>query len=126
MDIIPRHLAATVRRTLRAARIVNIIGPRQTGKTTLVRDMVEAFGFVDLADEGRLASLATDPYGQLAPLASEARRTDLPIVIDEIQRLPQITLALKRIVDRERRPGQFVLTGSSDIFTTPRALDTLA
>jgi predicted AAA+ superfamily ATPase len=50
----------------------------------------------------------------------------LPIVIDEVPRLPQITLALKRIVDRDRRPGQFVLTGSSDIFTIPKALDTLA
>jgi len=43
-----------------------------------------------------------------------------------VQRLPQIILALKRIVDQDRRPGQFVLTGSSDIFTTPKALDSLA
>jgi predicted AAA+ superfamily ATPase len=47
-------------------------------------------------------------------------------VLDEVQRLPEITLALKRIVDADRRPGQFILTGSSDIFTTGNAYDSLA
>jgi predicted AAA+ superfamily ATPase len=126
MDIIPRHLTARVVSALRTTRVINIVGPRQTGKTTLVRDMVEAARFLDLDDESLLGSLALDPYGQLSTLLAETQTSGLPIVIDEVQRLPQITLALKRIVDRDRRPGQFVLTGSSDIFTTPKALDTLA
>ena len=126
MDIIPRHLTARVVSALRTTRVINIVGPRQTGKTTLVRDMVEAARFLDLDDESLLGSLALDPYGQLSTLLAETQKSGLPIVIDEVQRLPQITLALKRIVDRDRRPGQFVLTGSSDIFTTPKALDTLA
>ena len=126
MDIIPRHLAENVARTLRTTRVINIVGPRQAGKTTLVRDMVEAARYLDLDDETLLASLALDPYGQLHTLSLETRPTELPIVIDEVQRLPQITLALKRIVDRDRRPGQFVLTGSSNVFTTPKALDSLA
>lgn len=126
MDIIPRHLAATVARALRAARVINVVGPRQAGKTTLVRDMVEAASFLNLDDETLLASLALDPYGQLSVLAAETKETGLPLAIDEVQRLPQITLALKRIVDSDRRPGQFLLTGSSDIFTTPKALDSLA
>lgn len=125
MEIVPRHLATTVAATLKASRVINIVGPRQTGKTTLVRDMIPASRFIDLDDESLLASLALDPFGQLSALIEEAG-ADLPIVIDEVQRLPQITLALKRIVDRNRRPGQFVLTGSSDIFSTPKALDTLA
>ena len=106
--------------------MINIVGPRQTGKTPVVRDMVEAARFLDLDDESLLASLAADPHGQLGTLSVETRETSLPIVIDEVQRLLQITLALKRIVDRDRRAGQFVLTGSSDIFTAPKALDTLA
>ncbi|MDE2496042.1 MAG: ATP-binding protein [Alphaproteobacteria bacterium] len=126
MDIIPRHLAEIVADTLRTTRVINIVGPRQTGKTTLVRDMVEAARYLDLDDETLLASLALDPYGQLHTLSVETRPTELPIVIDEVQRLPQITLALKRIVDRDRRAGQFVLTGSSNVFTTPKALDSLA
>jgi predicted AAA+ superfamily ATPase len=126
LEIIPRHLTARVQDSLRTTRVVNLVGPRQTGKTTMVRDMVAASRFLDLDDESLLGSLAMDPFGQLSTLLGEASESRLPIVIDEVQRLPQITLALKRIVDRDRRPGQFVLTGSSDIFTTPKALDTLA
>jgi predicted AAA+ superfamily ATPase len=126
MELLPRHLAALVTLMLAATRIINIVGPRQTGKTTLVRDMIEARHFLDLDDEGLLASLSVDPYGQLSGLRADPVGRPLPIVIDEVQRLPQITLALKRLVDRDRRPGQFVLTGSSDIFAMPKALDTLA
>lgn len=125
MALIPRHLTERLASTLRTSRVINVVGPRQSGKTTLVRDMLRAAEFLDLDDEGLLASLALDPYGQLSALASTAE-LDLPIVIDEVQRLPRITLALKRIVDRDRRAGQFVLTGSSDIFTLPKALDSLA
>jgi len=118
-------LAARVAATLRTSRVINIVGPRQSGKTTLVRDMITASHFLDLDDESLLESLSLDPYGQLETLLGIGKAGP-PIVIDEVQRLPRITLALKRIVDRDRRPGQFVLTGSSDIFTMPKALDTLA
>jgi uncharacterized protein len=122
----PCHLAASVPATLRTSRVINVVGPRQAGKTTLVRDMVEAAQFLNLDDETLLASLVLDAYGQLSALAAGTAEAGLPIVIGEVQRLPQITLALKRIVDRDQRPGQFLLTGSSDIFTTPKALDSLA
>jgi len=115
VTLIPRHLTEKLTSTLRTTRVINIVGPRQTGKTTLVRDLVEAARFLDLDDESLFASLALDPYGQLSTLSSETGQTGLPIVIDEVQRLPQITLALKRIVDRDRRAGQFVLTGGGAI-----------
>jgi predicted AAA+ superfamily ATPase len=126
MDLIPRHLATKVARTLQTSRVINIVGPRQTGKTTLVRDMLQTARFLTLDDEGLFSSLALDPFGQLSAVADEARNAGLPVVIDEVQRLPQITLALKRIVDHDRRPGQFILTGSSDIFAMPEAMDSLA
>jgi predicted AAA+ superfamily ATPase len=88
--------------------------------------MLRAARFLTLDDEALLASLAFDPFGQLSAVAAEAADAGLPVVIDEVQRLPQITLVLKRIVDLNRRPGQFILTGSSDVFTTPKALDSLA
>lgn len=125
MEVVPRYLAERVLATLRTTRVINIVGPRQSGKTTLVRDMIPASHFLDLDDESLLEALSLDPYGQLGTLLGDGK-AGLPIVIDEVQRLPRITLALKRIVDRDRRPGQFVLTGSSDIFTMPKALDTLA
>jgi predicted AAA+ superfamily ATPase len=126
MELIPRHLAAKVARALKTSRVINIVGPRQTGKTTLVRDILQVGRFLNLDDEGLLSSLASDPFGQLSAVAAEAAQGGLAVSIDEVQRLPQLTLALKRIVDKNRRPGQFILTGSSDVFTTPRALDSLA
>ena len=126
MTYIPRHLVKSAADALRTSRVLNIVGPRQSGKTTLVREMIPAAQFIDLDDGSLLASLGLDPFGILSELAVQATRQGLPIIIDEVQRLPQITLAIKRIVDRDSRPGQFVLTGSSDIFTAPAALDSLA
>jgi len=126
MKVIPRHLAARLEQTLATSRIVNIVGPRQAGKTTLVRDLITTARFVTLDDDGARAALAADPYGQLLLFSDEAKISKRPVVLDEIQRLPEITLALKRIVDTDRRPGQFVLTGSSDIFLAGKAYDSLA
>jgi predicted AAA+ superfamily ATPase len=72
MDLIPRHLATKVARTLRTSRVINIVGPRQTGKTTLVRDILHAGRFLNLDDEALLSSLELDPFGQLAAVAAEA------------------------------------------------------
>src|ERR1700722_12489751 len=94
MGIFPRHLSHKVADTLRASRVINIVGPRQTGKTTLVRDMIEASRFLDLDDESLLASLALDPFGQLSALLEETGKSELPIVVYEVQRLLQVTLAL--------------------------------
>lgn len=126
MKVIPRHLATRIERALGTSRVVNIVGPRQAGKTTLVKDLIATARYITLDDDAMRAALEVDPYGQLQLLSEDARNTGLPIVIDEVQRLPEITFALKRIVDADHRPGQFVLTGSSDIFTTGKAYDSLA
>jgi uncharacterized protein len=126
MKIIPRHLAASVERALGVSRVINIVGPRQTGKTTLVRDLIDTARYITFDDDRMRESMATDPYGQLQRLSEQVRKPKRPIVLDDVQRLPEITFALKRIVDTERRPGQFVLTGSSDIFTSGKAYDSLA
>lgn len=126
MKLIARHLAAPLLKSLSDSRIVNLVGPRQAGKTTLVRDLVKAYRFITLDDEAELRSLTLDPYGQLRALADEAKATGLPIVIDEVQRAPGIDLAVKRIVDVDNRAGQFLLTGSSDVFVQKRSRDSLA
>lgn len=124
--IIQRHLAGRVEQALRASRVVNIVGPRQAGKTTLVRDLTQSSRYLTLDDDGVRGALAADPFGQLQTLAQQTATSNLPVVIDEVQRVPEITLALKQIVDANRRPGQYLLTGSSDIFSTGKALDSLA
>jgi len=126
MKLVPRHLAQPLTDALASSRIVNIVGPRQDGKSTLVRDLVKSAAYVTLDDDGARGALELDPYTQLKTLSDDAAKSGLPVVIDEVQRLPQITLALKRIVDQDRRRGHFLLTGSSDIFTSGKAIDSLA
>jgi predicted AAA+ superfamily ATPase len=125
MSILPRHLTDRVRRALANSRVVNVVGPRQAGKTTLVRDLLPAGHYLTLDDRTVRDALETDAFAQVSALRS---RVDprLPVVIDEVQRVPEVGLALKRIVDAAHRPGQFLLTGSADIFTYAKALDSLA
>jgi predicted AAA+ superfamily ATPase len=122
--LLPRHLGREIDDALRSARVVNVIGPRQAGKTTLVRDLLGRGRFITLDDPGVLAAVEADPYGQLNALAAEAGET--PVVIDEAQRSPAMAVAIKRIVDADRRTGQFLLTGSSNVFTTTHVADSLA
>jgi len=126
MTIIPRHLASRVEHALGMSRVVNIVGPRQSGKTTLVRDLIASTRYFTLDDDAVRAAIEADPYGQLHLLSEESEETGRPIVIDEVQRVPAITLALKRIVDSNRRFGQYLLTGSSNVFTAGEAYDSLA
>ncbi|MBB4170864.1 MULTISPECIES: ATP-binding protein [unclassified Rhizobium] len=119
-----RHLKTELEDALVSARVVNLIGPRQTGKTTLVRDMLGTGQFVTFDDENILSAIEADPQGQLQSLITSAKGE--PIIIDEVQRSKKIALTLKRIVDENRRMGQFVLTGSSNIFVSMEIMDSLA
>ena len=124
----PRHLSAELNSALASARIVNIVGPRQAGKTTFVRDLFgsEQAGakFVTLDDADLLAAIENDPAGQLSALMTDIG--DNPLIIDEAQRSKKMALAIKKIVDENRRKGQFILTGSSNVFTTLEVADSLA
>jgi hypothetical protein len=123
-EYLPRHLTLELQEALATARVVNLVGPRQVGKTTLVRDLFKQGRFVTLDDAAILAAMEADPEGQLTSLADE--QPDAPVIIDEAQRSPKLALAIKRIVDRNRRKGQFVLTESSNVFTTAAVADSLA
>lgn len=123
-DYLPRHLTPELQDALATARVVNLVGPRQVGKTTLVRDLFEQGRFVTLDDTAVLAAMEADPEGQLTSLSGE--QPDAPVIIDEAQRSPKLALAIKKIVDHNRRKGQFVLTGSSNVFTTAEVADSLA
>lgn len=126
MSLIPRHLSTRLSDALSNSRIVNIVGPRQDGKSTLVRDLLKSAAYVTLDDDAIRLALDEDPYNQLKALSDQAKDSGLPVVIDEVQRLPELTFALKRIVDHDNRRGHFVLTGSADIFTSGKAYDSLA
>jgi len=123
-DILPRHLSAKLDKALGSARIVNIVGPRQAGKTTLVRDLYKNGKFITLDDESVLTAIENDPSGQLESLTTGFDAE--PLIIDEVQRSKGLVLAIKKTVDGNRRKGQFILTGSSNIFTSIRVADSLA
>ena len=119
-----RHLVAELEEAIVSARVVNLIGPRQVGKTTLVRDLFGHGRFITLDDAAVLSAMEADPEGQLASLMQDLGQA--PLIIDEAQRSAKLALAIKRVVDRDQRKGQFVLTGSSNIFTTTDVADSLA
>lgn len=121
---LPRHLIPELEDAIASARVVNLIGPRQVGKTTLVRDLFGHGRFVTLDDAAILAAIDADPEGQLTSLMDDLDKA--PLIIDEAQRSKKLALAIKRIVDTSRRKGQFVLTGSSNVFTTMEVADSLA
>ena len=123
-DLLPRHLITELVDALSHARVVNLVGPRQVGKTTLVRDLFSQGRFITLDDDAIRAAIETDPFGQILALKEELGSA--PLVIDEAQRSKDLSLAIKRIVDSDRRKGQFILTGSSNVFRTANVADSLA
>lgn len=98
------------------ALLVN--GPRQCGKTTLARKFAENMAYVSLDDPALLAAAKTDPIGFI-------RRHDA-IIIDEIQRAPELLMAIKLSIDNDRRSGRFLLTGSANLMALPTVADSLA
>lgn len=103
---------------LREFPVTTITGLRQVGKTTLV-ERVGSRTFVSLDDLGALAAARGDPAGFLASLPR-------PLTIDEVQRAPELLLPIKREVDRRRKAGQFLLTGSARVGLRRDVRETLA
>lgn len=118
-----RHLSSELEEALVSARIVNLIGPRQVGKTTLVRDLFRSGRFITLDDTQVLEAMEMDAMAQLESLTHDLE--NVPLIIDEAQRSKRLSLVIKQIVDRNRRKGQFILTGSSNVFTTTEVSDSL-
>jgi predicted AAA+ superfamily ATPase len=115
---VPRHAEPRVRAALADTRVVAIVGPRQSGKSTLARKLAADRPYLTLDDEQTRAFAQSDPTGFV-------RGLDLA-VIDEIQRAPGLVLAIKRSVDEDPRPGRFLITGSADLFAGSIAPDSLA
>ena len=102
--------------------VILINGARQTGKTTLVLELVDEKGgirYETLDDVALLAAVKRDPVGFI-------RQFSEPVIIDEVQRAFEIFLPIKRAVDAQERPGMFILTVSANILTMPRLADSLA
>lgn len=114
-----RFVERRVEEALSDTPVVLIVGPRRAGKTTLVRKMGETERtYITLDDQTALAAAQSDPAGFVRGLDRA--------IIDEVQRAPDLLLAIKKAIDEDYRPGRFLLTGSANVLTLPRVADSLA
>lgn len=115
----PRLLQSRLAEAMADTPVVLVAGPRQAGKTTLVRQMAtQGMRYLTLDDDLTRLSAKEDPSGLV-------RNLDRAI-IDEVQRAPDLLLAIKKTVDEDRRPGRFLLTGSANLLALPSVADSLA
>lgn len=122
LSMIKRHLAPLVLEALQQFPVVLVTGARQVGKSTLVQALCRGAwpaSYLTLDDRATLDAALTDPDGFIAANPG-------PVAIDEIQRAPDLLRAIKLQVDRHRKPGRFLLTGSANILTLKSVSETLA
>ena len=114
-----RFSVQTIASALTEAPVILLIGPRGSGKTTLVRQLNEAGRkYLSLDDRTVLQSARYDPMGLVRSIGRGA--------IDEVQRAPELLRAIGQSVDADPAPGRFLLTASADILSLPHLPESLA
>lgn len=116
---LPRTLTDTVQRVARTMPVVVVTGARQTGKSTLVADLLPGRRAYHTLDDLDVRALAERTPDELVGRPG-------PMVLDEVQRVPDLLLAVKRAVDRERQPGRYILTGSANLLLARTVSESLA
>ena len=116
-----RHITSLLHEALDDRPVVLLNGARQVGKSTLAQTLTDGASaqYLTLDDATVLAAAIRDPSGFVAGLGDR-------VILDEVQRAPDLFLALKSAVDRDRRAGRFLLTGSANVFVLPRVSESLA
>lgn len=118
--LVPRRIRPQLIEALQESRVVCLLGPRQSGKSTLVSSVARnehPARYVTLDDRATLELALEDPT---AFVAGGDR-----LAIDEVQRAPDLLLAIKQVVDLDPSPGRFLVTGSANVMTHPRIADAL-
>ncbi|RAV27541.1 ATP-binding protein [Sinomicrobium soli] len=118
-----RFISHSVAEALEDTPAILITGARQTGKSTLCRQLIETGRFkgqsVTMDDPAILTAALADPMGFLEDL-------DKHVIIDEVQRAPELFLSIKKLIDEDRNGRRIILTGSADVMTLPKVADSLA
>ncbi len=118
-SVLPRALEKPLSAALRSAPVVILTGARQTGKSTLAKQyQTEGRPYLTLDDLDILEQAKTAPDSLV--------ERDKALILDEVQRSPELLLAVKRVVDKKRSAGRFLLTGSANLLLLKRVADTLA
>jgi len=118
-NMIPRSIRGALADALGDTPVVCLLGPRQSGKTTLVQAMAPSRTYVSLDEINYLNTAARDPSGFVESLPAFA-------TLDEIQRVADLLPAIKRSVDGDRRAGRFLLTGSANLLLLSQVAESLA
>ena len=116
---IERHISRILKTAFAQFPVVVVTGARQAGKTSLVRHLFPNADYVTF-DIPREAEFARLDFGAFV------RQHADPLIIDEVQYVPEVLRHLKNVVDRDRRPGRFILTGSQDFSVMQDVTETLA
>ncbi|MDU9407674.1 ATP-binding protein [Pseudomonas sp. zfem001] len=116
-----RYSETAVREALLDTPVILIHGSRQCGKTTLAQAIGKAEGYyyISFDDDNQLQAAKADPIGFIRNLPEY-------VILDEIQRVPELFTSIKASVDQNRKPGRFILTGSANVLLLPKLADSLA
>lgn len=122
--MIERALEEQLRASQSDTPVTMVVGPRQSGKSTLVTSFADGDRggggvYVNFDDATLVASVRADPAGFIRELSGT-------VILDEVQRVPEVFLPIKGEVDRDRRPGRFLLTGSANPLFIPDVAEALA
>ncbi len=114
-----RFIVKRLKKALEFFPVVALVGARQTGKSTLVQTEFPERRYLTLDSPEVRAIIEKDPYGFLSAQKG-------PLTIDEVQKVPKLFEVLKRLVDKDREPGRFLLTGSANFLLLKGVSETLA
>jgi predicted AAA+ superfamily ATPase len=117
--MIARHLASKLTAAARKYPVVTVTGPRQSGKTTLVRSVFPKARYVSLEAPDQRTFAAEDPRGFLRQFSGR-------VILDEIQRVPELFSYIQVLADEAPRPGRFILAGSQNFLLLQNISQTLA
>ena len=117
----PRFSESNLREALQDSPVVLIHGSRQCGKSTLAKSVGDEldYRYISFDDDNQLQAAKADPMGFVQSLPEN-------VILDEIQRTPELFLAIKASVDQNRQAGRFLLTGSANVLLLPQLADSLA
>jgi uncharacterized protein len=119
--MIKREIAADILNGARFFPVVGILGPRQSGKTTLAKDLFKEHIYLSLEDLDLRSAAKNDPRTFLL-----ANRSAHGIIIDEFQYVPELLSYIQTMVDQDQKPGYFILTGSQNFLMNETITQSLA
>jgi predicted AAA+ superfamily ATPase len=121
MSLIPRNIKTDILTAAQDTPVIMVNGARQTGKSTLMKGLfpTNSPAYVTLDDMHTLGSARSGPQAFIESLPER-------VILDEIQRVPELILPIKLSVDQNRKPGRFFITGSANVMSLPKVTESLA